>query len=58
MRELHPADQLAGLRQFLTALENGTKIIRGGVDVTKAEIDFLKLEIAYLEKVLAAPETT
>lgn len=56
--ELHPADQLAGIRQFLKSLENGTKIIRGGADVTKAEIGFLKLEIAYLEKVLAAPRAS
>jgi hypothetical protein len=53
MREVTPAEALASLRQLVTSLEGGAKIIRQGVDVTKAELRLLNLEIAYLEKSLA-----
>ena len=46
--------ELAGLRQFLSSLEDGSlKLSRHGVDVTQEEIGVLKREIEHLEKVLA-----
>lgn len=56
MREVTPAEALASLRQLVTSLEGGAKIIRQGVDVTNAELRILHLEIAYLEKSLATEE--
>jgi len=45
--------ELAGLRQFLNSLEDGSlKLARRGVDVTQEEIGVLKREIEHLEKVL------
>jgi hypothetical protein len=53
MADLHPAEELKGLRQFLKALESGEMTIgRAGVDVTQKEIGILKREIARLEQIL------
>jgi hypothetical protein len=53
MAELHPADELKGLRQFLEQLVSGDLTLhRHHIDVTKSEIAVVKREIAYLEKVL------
>jgi hypothetical protein len=56
MREATPAEALASLRQLVTSLQGGAKIIRQGVDVTKAELRLLNLEIAFLEKSLASEQ--
>ena len=49
-------DDLAGLRQFLAALESpSTEYRRGGKDIKAKEIEILKREIAHLEAVLAQP---
>jgi uncharacterized small protein (DUF1192 family) len=48
------ADELAGLRQFLSRLmSKELTLSSGGVDVTQEEIGVLKREIARLERVLA-----
>jgi hypothetical protein len=49
-----PADELAGLRQFLERLESGHMRLRHNqVDVTKSEVCILKGEIAQLEQILS-----
>ena len=54
MVDLHPADELKWLRQFLEKLESGELILHHSrVDVTKSEAAVVKREIAYLEKVLS-----
>jgi len=51
---LHTTDELAGLRQLLSAFESGSMSIRqNGQDVTQREISKLGPDIAYLETVLA-----
>jgi hypothetical protein len=57
MDEPHPADELAGLRQFLERLESGyMRLRRNQVDVTKSESGILKHEIARLERILGRAE--
>ena len=47
-------DELAGLRQFLAALESpSTQYRKDGVDIKPREIEILKREIAHLDKVIA-----
>jgi hypothetical protein len=54
MADLHPADELKGLRQFLEKLESGElRLHRNHIDITKTEAAVVKREIAHLEKVLA-----
>ena len=60
MDKPHPADELAGLRQFLERLESGHMTLRlrhNHIDVTTHEIGILKREIAYLEQILAHTHT-
>ena len=57
MDEPHPADELAGLRQFLERLESGyMRLRRNQVDVTKSESGILKHVIARLERILGRAE--
>lgn len=47
------ADELAGLRSFLAALEDpAVEYRRNGQDIKPREIDVVKREIAHLEDVL------
>jgi hypothetical protein len=47
------SDELAGLRTFLTALEDpATVYTRDRIDIKPREIEVLKREIAHLEAVL------
>lgn len=58
MDKLHPADELAGLWQFLERLESGyVRLRRNQVDVTKSESSILKREICRLERVLNVPKS-
>jgi hypothetical protein len=58
MDKLRPADELAGLRQFLERLESGyVRLRRNQVDVTRSEIGILKREIARLERILGCAKS-
>jgi hypothetical protein len=51
MADIHPAEELALLRDFFAQLEDRRlRLERGGTNVTKAEIAILRREIAFLER--------
>jgi hypothetical protein len=58
MADIHPAHELAHLRDFFAQIEDGRlRLERGGMNVTKAEIAILRREIALLEVILARLES-
>jgi hypothetical protein len=57
MADMHPAEELAHLRDFLARLEDGRLTMsRHQTNVTKAEIGLVRREIVFLEKILARLE--
>ena len=58
MAEMHPAQELSHLRNFLARLNDGrlTLVRHHRTDVTKEEISVVRREIAFLEKLLARLE--